>query len=274
MRIFLNKKRAYAIAILAFGIFGAIWISGATNSSESKPLLSIENSGRNTSNSNLFAALTLPKDGEGIQGLGEAGTVLSDNITENVVRAYGAKILEQNPKGTGSTKVVVPAEETLNSILADQLDSVNFSIPSYGVRDIRVSSKTPTKEELTRYFESLVTSYVREFKSVKGNYFVAMVDAFSSGRTTEIQTHLDAASRFVTTLLSVEVPNGWGAFHVELLNLWQTRLSLGSIIANGGEDPFKAYLAVTKFSETVSQEDLLLSRLQREMANAGLIKTP
>ena len=101
-----------------------------------------------------------------------------------------------------------------------------------------------------------------------------MVDAFSSGRTTEIQTHLDAASRFITTLLSLSVPAGWGAFHVEFLNLWQARLSLGSIIANGGEDPFKAYLAVTKFSETVSQEDLLLSRLQREMANAGLLKTP
>ncbi len=274
MRIFLNKKRAYAIAILAFGVFGAIWISGKTTSPNDKPLLSIEANEKRAGNSNLFANLTVPESGGAIQKLGEAGIAPSDNVTENVVRAYGAKMLEQNPKGTGSTKVVVPAEETLNSILADQLDATTFSIPSYSVRDIRVSTKTPTKEELTRYFESLVASYVNEFKSVKGNYFVTMVDAFSSGRTTEIQTHLDAAARFVSTLLSVEVPSGWGAFHVELLNLWQTRLSLGSIIANGGEDPFKAYLAVTKFSDTVSQEDLLLSRLQREMANAGLIKTP
>lgn len=272
--MFFTKKRAYAITVLALGVLVAVWISADSPSKNKNPLLSIESASGNLNGSPFFAALTLPKDSVGGQIAGASNELLSNNITENVVRTYGAKMLQQNPKGSGSNNVNIPTEETLNSILADQMESASLEIPSYSVRDIRVASKTPTREELIAYFQGLVASYNREFKSVKGNYFVSMVDAFSSGRTTEVQTHLNAASRFVNALLSMQVPNGWSAFHVELLNLWQARLSLGSIISVNSDDPFKAYLAITKFSETVLQEDLLLTRLQGEMANAGLITTP
>lgn len=272
---FFTKKSAYAISVLVFGVVVAFWVLGSGSGNEKGPLLSIASGEKNDPNSPFFASLTLPKENSGSKSVsGNSAEPLSQNITENVVKAYGAKMLEQNPKGTGSNTVQVPAEETLNTILANQLDSASLSIPTYTVRDIRVSTKTPTKEELITYFKSLVDAYVREFKSVKGNYFVSMVDAFSSGRTTEIQTHLDAASRFINVLLSMQVPSGWSAFHVEYLNLWQARLSLGSIIANGSDDPFKAYLAITKFSETEEQENALLVRLKGEMANAGITSTP
>jgi len=274
MQMFLTKKTAYAIAVLTLGVFGTIWILSDARTTENNPLVSIESSGTNASGASLFATLTPPNGNQTGQIAGATDIANSENITENVVKAYGARILDQNQKGSGSGGISVPTQDTLNSILADQLESTPLTIPTYSVRDIRTSSHSPTKEELVAYFKSLVTSYTNEFKSVKGNYFVAVVDAFSSGRTTDIQTHLDAASRFINALLTMQVPNGWSAFHVELLNLWQARLSLGSIIANGSDDPFKAYLAVTKFSETSAQEDLLLARLQREMTAVGITKTP
>lgn len=274
MRTFFTKKGAYAATVVTLGVLVAFWILGQGDSGEKSPLLSIDSGGKTGNGSPLFAALALPKEGGTNYGAGTAPDAGSQNITENVVKAYGAKMLEQNPKGSGSKTVQVPTEQALNAILANQLDSASLSVPTYTVRDLRIASKTPTKEELIAYFRSLVAAYTREFKSVKENYFVGMVDAFSSGRTTEVQTHLDAASRFINALLSMQVPSGWGAFHVEFLNLWQARLSLGSIVASGSDDPFKAYLAITKFSETVASEDALLVRLQKEMANAGIVSTP
>ncbi len=91
------------------------------------------------------------------------------------------------------------------------------------------------------------------------------MDTFQNRRATAIQAQLDAASRYVNDLLSIKVPVGWGAFHVELLNLWQARVTLGTIISQSGDDPLKAYMAFNKLSESFDQEDRLLETLKTEV---------
>lgn len=270
MRALFTKKRVYALMILAGSILFSFVIAKTGSTPHQDTLVSMGSSGESAKRSPYFASIQEPVPQAATpEPLNPAGS-LSGNITENVLNAYTLQILKQNPRGSGlaGSKIAVPTEDALTSIVSDQLNTQSLTIPTYSVRDIRVSETAPTKEELIAYFKTVVEMHAKEFKNVTSNYFLGIIDAFQNGRMVAAQSQLDAASRYVNDLLSIKVPLGWGAFHVELLDLWQARFSLGTIISQSAEDPFKAYLAINKLSESIDREDRLLETLKTEMGKS------
>ncbi len=256
--------------ILAGSVLFSFVIAKSGSAPQQNILVSMDPSGGSIKSSPYFASIQAPTSQTATPEPLKPANVLSGNITENVLNAYTLQILKQNPKGSGLNggKVSVPTEDALNSIVSNELNTQSLTIPTYSVRDIRVSVTAPTKEELTTYFKTVVEMHTKEFKNVTSNYFLGIVDAFQNGRTTAIQSQLDAASHYVTDLLSIKVPSGWGAFHVELLNLWQARFSLGTIISQSAEDPFRAYMAINKLSESADRESQLLETFQTEIGKS------
>ncbi len=170
-----SKKRIYALAILVASVLFSFVILKNGGTPKQDALVSIgssESLETPQKNSPYFASIQLPTPQTANPEPLASSNSPSDNITENVVNAYTLEILKQNPKGSGLTpgnRIAVPTKDALNSIMSNQLNTQSLIIPTYSVRDIRVATAPPTKEELTLYFKTVVDAHTKEFKNVTAN---------------------------------------------------------------------------------------------------------
>lgn len=202
---------------------------------------------------------------------GNSASLEEMNVTENIAKAYGQEILKLNPKGIGktaSTQIFVPTENVLNQIIAKELEMPTV-IPAYVLKDIRVKTNTNKTDEIA-YLKAVKNAYDSDFKSASQSFFQSLSDALQVNSPSALQGDLNAISKHVHSLLSLEVPSNWSVFHLEMLNLWQKRFTLGSMVLTSTDDPFKAYKALQELSANLDREESLLAVLESQIKNLSL----
>lgn len=255
-----NKRRLLAFVILIGGIVLASIILYSGNSGEGGSLISFLG-GSGGVPSNLNFKLGAPGNVTAASG-GTASS--SDNLTEQVVKAYGAQILALNARGMKKTNadapITVPSDQLLSDLISQGLTQ-GIPVPTFGKNDIRILKTDSTEVALT-YLKALVTSYERDFKKASGNFFSAVSDAVQNEKPDALLTHTNAISGFLADLLQVPVPPSWENFHLQMLNLWQRRLTLANTILGNADDPLKTIVAVQQLSDGVDAEQAMLDRVR------------
>lgn len=178
------------------------------------------------------------------------------NITEEVAKEYGKRILQMNEAGQGTTTpIVVPGQDELTSIIGDQV-SREIPSPTYEDKDIKIIKET-TKENIITYFQLVSAANKKNITPIRGSYLSALSTFVTDKNSDLIQKHMDAISQEVTDLLAIPVPENLKAFHLEFINLWQRRLTLATVIYESSDDPLKTVIALEEVSKLTDREQIL-----------------
>lgn len=251
------KKRTIAVVILAGGIVTSLTISGVfTTSPQPSETLSLS-SGENRDPAFKFNAV--PPSSE---------TGAEINRTDFVAQRYGEEILKLNAPGTGAAEIIFPPEGTVESLIEEAVRKP-FSFKTYSPKDLR-HIPLEGKEGLARYFVLLAAVQAKHFKSLDDPLLTAIAKFVSAGDSKPLEANRIAITAYLGDLLAIPVPAPLVPFHINLMNLWQKRVTLAAHILEGDEDPIRLAAAVDALALTADEETNILETLASDLKKLTL----
>ncbi|MDI6820608.1 MAG: hypothetical protein QMD65_00305 [Patescibacteria group bacterium] len=260
---FSPTKKSAAVIIIITSIFASVFIIFSSQTPQEKGFLKIS-ANLNDANPYLnFKALTN-------NGLTEAAKktenkVLTDNLTDQLINNYGYEILKRNPSGPlnrgGGQSLTMPSQNLLQKLLEDKLTQ-NLKIDFYEIKDLKIGNDNSLKA-VRAYLEVLNSVNKKNLLVIKKSPFAMFNDFFRKKNPDQLYQYLGFLSSYTTDLLKISVPSSWQAFHLELLNLEQKKITIYQTLVNAEQDPVKALIAAQEI-EKIDQEELDLATVLQE----------
>lgn len=234
----MRKRTIIAVGILLVGVVGASWLVFGDKTNAGNIDVSI--SGAENNKDARFA------DANG-------GAANEGNATENAIREYGLEILRLNAQGQGLDKpVTIPSDETLKNIIAKQTEKP-IPVTLFEEKDITVS-KTSSRETKIAYFKTVGSYIQKDLSSIVSNFYTAIATFTAKKDSTDLGEHVNKTETYINDLLTIPVPYDLVALHLEMLNLWQRRLTYATIILNSSDDQLKSISALNQLSTLNTDE--------------------
>lgn len=250
-------RKTIAILILAGGVTASFLISRFASISDGEG-----------------GGFSFSSSGEGNSAFAFSGTdanspvPVDENITENVVQRYGAEVLRLNPPGTSERSVILPTEDTIETIISDSLLRP-LPVTSVSVNDIR-TTPLADRNSIVAYLDAVSAAQRERFGSLNDSLITAVARFIDAGTRSPLEMQRNAAAAYVDDLLTMPAPMPFSLFHVELINLWNKRLAVANVILANDDDPFKAVVAVDTLSGLSSEEDRIAELLSATVHGINL----
>lgn len=175
------------------------------------------------------------------------------NITEEAAKAYTKQIISMNNGGSGDVaNVSLPSSDDFETIIRSYL-SQGVQYKEYAEKDLRISDDDSIAAR---------TQYLKDVKKIQDNIIAPLKTSFvysvaiflNDKKSDEIQKHIDASSIYITQLLEVEVPKSAKKLHIDILNIYEKRRTLGTILLENSEDPLKSVVILQELEKLSEKE--------------------
>ncbi len=236
----LNTRKTLGLIILLLGVVISVGLLSDNQSKKSgDPDKNFNPEDQNASLSykqgNDGSFLRLPEKNTDDQN--EEGDEDNDNLTKGFVDSYAIKLLESVDEGGG-------IESQENAI--EGLENIDKTVdyPQFKEKDIKVVDNTSDEREI-EYIEELDQTLWNNFEELKNENSVSALRGFLEDNNSEIlDKFINTVPQHIDDLLKIEVPENWASYHLQMLNLWQKKLTMYKTMKNREDDPLKAYLAI------------------------------
>lgn len=253
----INKRKILALIILLAGVIISVSVvssgddggkitTAISEALESNPALDFENSDKENSK------LKIPGGSDGNSG-GE-----DVNMTDSLAEAY-SEILFQKISGG-----IFPSEDDAVEELLKKNYLQSLTYKTFDEKDIKVSLNNSGANQIA-YVEEVDRALWNNFGEIKNeNTSTAINKFFENDDPSVLKKLIEVTPGYLDDLLQAEVPSTWKDFHLEMLNVWQKKLTVYEAIYDYESDPSKASLAVQDLPEIVRKsKDLQLIMVER-----------
>jgi len=244
----MRARKIIAFIIVAAGLGTAAFITGRGVSYEPSPV-SVAFGEQKTEPSLQFES-TRTQGGlfGNLQNEGSIGN--TDNLTDTVVQKYLGNFLNNNlsaPAGGFS-------EEAIQEQIARGLSSKTF-----GLEDIRISNDNSVESQIA-YMESVDSLLRKNFPGFNRNITDIVEEFTQNGDSDSLEYLTIRIPEYIDGLLDLKVPSLWQVYHLQLVNLWQKKLTAYRAILDVKNDPLKTYIAIQEIPNIIN-EDLTLQAI-------------
>jgi len=254
-------KKIFAIIILGIGVALSLFLilgNSEGNNANQQLLLTPQNQ-KNSGSANLdfqktasLAPLPLPADNQ----KQNPPNPISDNLTEALSQAYTQKIGEiiQNSGGNLSSRNISNLDlSSLDNEIAKQKTNTNIDFYHYIEKDIKISSDNSSENQL-KYIEALDKILKKYTALFQPGLSDALNNFFAENDPKLFNRIISAFPNLIKEVAALPAPDNLKDVHLQLLNVFQKKLTLYKIIANTKTDPLKSYVAIKQIPEVVNED--------------------
>lgn len=262
----MRSRKIMSFLILALGVATAISLGSGGDKKDSRDgfLASIE------AIKNRDPFLAYKKSSFSVDSLGTAGSpseknkIGSSNSAENLTTAlaniYLGEMARKNPNLAGAKTLTLPNESSLEKLIAEQITQ-GIQSKVYSKKDIRVSETSSASTERA-YMESFAALTQKNFKSVSGSIDQFLVSLFEKKNPGPLRNYIEAATAEVSDLLALETPESVLDLHLEILNLWEKKISVYGAFLDSEKDPLRGLVALQSIGSIISENESLEKKLR------------
>jgi|GEM_PF-3276564 len=184
------------------------------------------------------------------------------NITDEAAKEYTKKIIQMNKGGQGSNApVALPSATDFETIIRGYL-AQNVQFKEYTEKDVRLSQDDSIQARIF-YLRDLKKVQDKLITPLKTGFVYATALFISEQRSDQIQKHIDVSQEYITNILEITVPKSAKQFHIDLLNIYEKRKTLGTILLENPDDPIKSVVILQEIGKLTDQEALLADSFKK-----------
>ena len=263
----IDPRKIISALILIAGVGTAVYLGSETSEKTSKekflasieaiknkdPLLAYEKSLSTDSSEPSRAVSGKTPDQTG----GDLAT--NNNLTDNLAKLYLEEIAKRNPTLAGAETLTLPSESSLDELVAAQITQ-GIKSKTYTRKDIRISEVSGLSAERV-YLESFAATTQKNFKNVSRGLDSMIGALFEKKNQGPLRKYVEAASAEIADLLALETPKTLVGLHLEILNLWQKKISVYDALLDSENDPLRSYLALQSIESIIYENETLDKKL-------------
>jgi len=249
----MKKRKIIPVAIVLSGLVLSLIIFNLSTKSDSKTV-SINGAGGINNNSdfqyqvdqNRNAVVNPIPAGQNASTTSNLTEIMAQNLSQNIFQANS-----NNPNGTSS--IELPTSDSLGDMINQSVSSQTLQFPTFGQKDILVSSDNSSSSQLA-YLKAIGDISKKNFAGFTGDIVTFVNNFFNNNDPSGLSKYVDISGREVSDLLALRVPTQLSAWHLQNLNLWEKKIVVYQTILNMDSDPLKTSLALQQLNN-VEQEN-------------------
>lgn len=183
------------------------------------------------------------------------------NITDEAAKDYTKKIVQMNNGGQGNTtNVVLPNADDFESIVKGYI-SQDIQFKEYTEKDIRLSQNNSTQAKII-YLQEIQKIQNKLISPLKTSFVYAAAFFINDKQSNEIQKHINISQEYIAEILAIVVPKNAKQFHLDLLNIYEKRKTLGTILLENPDDPLKSIIVLKEIEKLTEKEATLANSFE------------